>query len=305
MSRPEAKNPETHGDAWIAQGWRAHFNGELKGTHLLKPMRKPTHKRVYSIAAIVILAVVTTTVYWSYRQSSRRALRNRLPKRSLQVAPQGVAEQQMLQGKFSADIPAEQRQIVADEIRAPDQTSFNQPVETQAQVRPGEQQIVITQPLETTVEDTQPTLTWDAHIDGWSYMVRIDDRDSRQIVVKSPILDEALWRIPTPLLRGHSYRWRVDAMPNGSHTTARAAASSTAQFSVLSDEGEQAIQNAMAHNASHLVLGSLYTHYEMWREAVLEYRKLVDEVPDSPEAIKLLRNAEIRSSSKLAGRPAR
>jgi hypothetical protein len=268
-------------------------------------MRKPTHKRVYAIAAIVILAVVTTIVYWSYRQSSRRALRNRLPKRSLQVAPEGVAEQQMLQGKFSADIPSEQRQIVAAEIHAPDQTSLNQPVETQAQVRPGEQQIVITQPLETTVEDTQPTLTWDAHIDGWRYRVRVDDRDSRQTVVTSPILDEALWRIPTPLLRGHSYRWRVDAFPDGSRTTATAATSSTAQFSVLSDEGEEAIQNAKAHNASHLVLGSLYTHYEMWREAVLEYRKLVDEVPDSPEAIKLLRNAEIRSSSKLASRPAR
>ena len=64
--------------------------------------------------------------------------------------------------------------------------------------------------------------------------------------------------------------------------------------------GEQQIQNARAGNPSHLLLGSLYTHYQMWPEAVLEYRKLVNEVPDSSEAIKLLRNAELRSNAQLA-----
>ena len=113
-----------------------------------------------------------------------------------------------------------------------------------------------------------------------------------------------MWRLPTPLLRGHTYLWRVDAIPLGIRTTAKTVTSSAARFAILSDEGEQAIQNAKAHNASHLLLGSLYTHYEMWRDAVLEYRKMVDEVPDSPEAIKLLRNAEIRSTSKPAGRHA-
>jgi len=38
----------------------------------------------------------------------------------------------------------------------------------------------------------------------------------------------------------------------------------------------------------------------MWRDAVLEYRKMVVEVPNSLEAIKLLRNAESRASSKMA-----
>jgi hypothetical protein len=92
--------------------------------------------------------------------------------------------------------------------------------------------------------------------------------------------------------------WSVDAMPTG--TRGAATTSASARFAVLSDQGEQEIQNAKSHNASHLLLGSLYTHYEMWRDAVLEYRKMVNEVPDSPEAMKLLRNAELRVSSKSA-----
>jgi hypothetical protein len=92
----------------------------------------------------------------------------------------------------------------------------------------------------------------------------------------------------------------VEASAAANHPTAPTFTSATGQFSVLSDEGEQEIQKAKAGNPSHLLLGSLYMHYEMWPEAVLEYRKLVDEVPDSPEAIKLLRNAELRSNAQLA-----
>lgn len=207
----------------------------------------------------------------------------------------------MLQGKFSQDVSAEQREIVAAELRASDQPSSSQPAETNPEARSGGQQIVPTQPVGTTVEETQPTFTWDTRLDGVSYQVHIEDQNSHQPVATSPALDEALWQVPTPLLRGHAYAWSVEAIPVGGRATAKAVNSSAAQFSVLSDEGEQEIQNARAHSASHLLLGSLYTHYEMWRDAVLEYRKMVDEVPDSPEAIKLLRNAELRASSKLAG----
>lgn len=257
-------------------------------------MSKRTHKRLYILAAIVVAVVAIIFAY--YRQSSRA----RSAKHSQPLAPAGVVEQQMLQGKFSQDISTKQRQIVAAELHASDQQPLNQPVETPAPVRPGEQHIAITQPLGTTVEDTQPTLTWDANVDGWSYRVRVEEQNSHQTVATSPVLDEAMWRISVPLVRGHSYVWTVDAIPVGIRTSATTVTSSPARFAVLSDEGEQDIQNARTHNASHLLLGSLYTHYEMWRDAVLEYRKMVDEVPDSPEAMKLLRNAEIRASSKGA-----
>jgi len=263
-------------------------------------MQKHRRRILFAIAGIVILAVAFTFAYRSLHHESQRAY---FARSTQPPAPGAAVEKQMLQGKFGQDIPAEERQIVSEQLRAPDQPSLNQSLGTQAKMHPGGQQIVPTQPLATTIEDTQPTLTWDARIDGWSYRVRVDDRDSHETVVTSPVLDEAMWRMPTPLLRGHTYLWRVDAMPTGVRTTA-ATTSSTAQFAVLSDTGEQEIQNARSHKASHLLLGSLYTHYEMWRDAVQEYRKMVDEVPDSPEALKLLRNAELRSSSQLASRPA-
>jgi hypothetical protein len=211
----------------------------------------------------------------------------------------------MLQGKFGNAVSPEDRQIVMAELHAPEQSYHSPPRSGGPDTRAGKQGVILTQPLATTVEDIQPTFTWDVPIDGWSYRVHVEDRDSHQAIATSPVLDEAMWRISTPLLRGHSYSWHVDASPSGSRTTATINTSPTAQFSVLSDEGEKEIQSAKAGNASHLLLGSLYTHYGMWSDAVLEYRKLVDDAPNSPEAIKLLRNAEIRSNAQLANGSAR
>jgi hypothetical protein len=247
----------------------------------------------------MIVAVALIVVYRSIRHRSQNAHLGHTP-RALQHDASSVVDGQMLQGKFGNTVSPEERQIVMAELHAPDQSYPTPTRAAGSDTRPGNQQVILTQPLGTTVEDTQPTLTWDVRIDGWSYRVHVEDRDSHQTVATSPILDEAIWRISTPLLRGHSYLWRVDASPSGSRATATTTTSPTAQFSVLSDEGEREIENAKAGNASHLLLGSLYTHYGMWRDAVLEYRKLVDAAPDSPDAIKLLRNAEIRSHAQVA-----
>jgi len=205
----------------------------------------------------------------------------------------------MLQGKFGNTVSAQDRQAVEAALRASDQLNVTPTQAAQTETRSGKQRIVLTEPLGTTVENTEPTLTWDAPSDGWTFRVHVEDRDSHQTVVTSAELDEALWLVSSPLLRGHSYLWHVEATAVGSHSKAPIDTSAPGLFSVLSDAGELQIQNARAGNPSHLLLGSLYTHYEMWPEAVLEYRKLVSEVPDSPEAIRLLRNAELRSNAQL------
>ena len=270
---------------------------EDEGVRLVKSMRKNTRRIAYAIAGIAILAIALIIVWWLFWNPSQGASLSHLSRRA-QPSPAGAVDQQMLKGKFGTDVPADAQQNVLAELGATDRPLPNQARGARTPPRPGEQQIVITQPLGTTVEDTQPTLTWDALIDGWTYRVHIEDRDSHQTVATSPALDEALWQIPIPLQRGHTYLWRVEASSNGNRSMT--TTSQTALFSVLSDEGEREIQNLRTGHPSHLLLGSFYTHYGMWREAVLEYRQLVDEVPDSAEATKLLRNAEIRSNSQLA-----
>lgn len=207
----------------------------------------------------------------------------------------------MLQGKFGNAVSQQDRQAVEAALRSSDQPNLTQTQASQTGTRSGKERIVLTQPVGTTVEDTEPTLTWDAPSEGWTYRVYIEDRDSHQTVVTSSVLDEGLWKVSSLLLRGHTYLWHVVASAVGNPQTAATLSSGTAQFSVLSDQGEQQILNARSGTPSHLLLGSLYTHYQMWPEAVLEYRKLVSEAPDSPEAIKLLRSAELRSSEQLAG----
>jgi hypothetical protein len=260
-------------------------------------MRKSTNRRRYAIAGIVIVAA---GLIFAYHRHNLQVERSRHARRPSQHDASSVVDSQMLQGKFGNAVSTEDRQAVEAALQASDQPNLAQTQPAQTETRSGRQRIVLTQPLGTTVEDTEPTLTWDVSSDGWTYRVHLEDRDSHQTVATSPVLDEALWRVSEPLLRERGYLWRVDASPAGSHSTEPTATSATGQFSILSDQGEQEIQKARAANPSHRLLGSLYTHYQMWREAVLEYRKLVDEVPDSPEAIKLLRNAELRSNAQLA-----
>jgi len=261
-------------------------------------MRRYTNRARYAIAVIVILAA---GLIFAYHRHNLQVERSRHARRPLQHDASSVVDSQMLQGKFGNAVPTQDRQAVEAALQAPDQPD---PTMTQAAgtaaARSGNQRIVLTQPLGTTVEETEPTLTWDTPFVGWLYRVHIEDRDSHQTVVQSSILDEALWSVSSPLPRGHTYLWRVTASATGNHPAAQTVTSATGQFSVLSDAGEKQIQNARAHNPSHLLLGSLYTHHQMWTEAVLEYRKLVNEVPDSPQAIKLLRNAELRSNAQLA-----
>jgi hypothetical protein len=268
------------------------------GIKPLKSIRKHANRRAYAVAAIVITAGVLTVAYRWHISQIEHARRARRP---LQHDASSVADGQMLQGKFESAVSTQGRQAVEAALQAPDQPDPTQTQAARTTARSGDQRIVLTQPMGTTVEEAQPTLTWDTPFVGWTYRVYIEDRDSHQTVVQSAVLDEALWSVSSPLPRGRTYLWRVDASASaaGNHSTAPTIASATGQFSVLTDEGKQEIQNARAHNPSHLLLGSLYTHYQMWTEAVLEYRKLVDEVPDSPEAIKLLRNAELRSRAQL------
>ena len=260
-------------------------------------MWKHVNRRSYAIAAILIITVALTVAYRWHRSQIELARHIRRP---LQHDASSVVDSQMLQGRFGNAVSTQDRQAVEAALQASDQPDSTQTQAPRTAARSGNQRIVLTQPLGTTVEETEPTLTWDTPFVGWIYHVQIEDRASHQTVARSSSLDEALWSVSSPLLRGRTYLWRVEASAAANHPTAPTFTSATGQFSVLSDEGEQKIQKAKAGNPSHLLLGSLYMRYEMWPEAVLEYRKLVDEVPDSPEAIKLLRNAELRSNAQLA-----
>jgi hypothetical protein len=263
----------------------------------LKSIRKQAKRWVYAIAGIVIIFAALIV---AYHRHSLQVERSRHARRPLEHDAASVVDSQMLQGKFGSAVSTQDRQVVEAALKASDQPNPTQTQTAQSETSSGKQRIVLTQPLSTTVEDTEPTLTWDSPSDGWAYRVHIEDQDSHQTVATSEVLEEALWRVSNPLLRGRTYLWRVDASAAGNRRTVLVITSSTGQFSVLSDEGKQQIQNARAGNPSHLLLGSLYTHYQMWPEAVLEYRKLVNEIPDSPDAIRLLRNAEMRSNAQLA-----
>ena len=246
--------------------------------------------------AVLIAAVLLV----AYRYHAAKVEHLRHARRPSQQDASSIVDGQMLHGNFENGVSAQGRQAVEAALKSSDQADSAETKAARAAARPGNGGIVLTQPVATTVEDTEPTLTWDTPSDNWTYRVHIEDRDSRQTAAVSGVLDEAMWRVPSPLLRGHTYLWRVDASAPQNHFDSPTYTSATGRFTVLSEEGEHEIQTARAGNPSHLLLGSLYTQYQMWPDAVLEYRKLVNAVPDSPEAIKLLRNAELHANAQLA-----
>ena len=252
----------------------------------------------FAFLALVLIAALA--IFVAYRHHISTIEQSRHVRRPLTHDASSALDGQMLGGKFGDSVSEEQRQAVEAALKDSKEPDNTPPGTSQAASPSGKQKIILTQPVQTTVEDVEPTLTWDTPFDGWIYRVHLEDRESHQVPAASGDLDEAIWKVTSPLQRGHAYLWRVDAIAPQSHAAQPTYTSATGQFFVLSEEGEQEIKNARAGNPSHLLLGSLYTRYKMWPEAVLEYRKLVSEIPDSPDAVKLLRNAELHSNAQMA-----
>src|SRR5258708_2287048 len=122
-----------------------------------KPMSKSRRRTIYVIAALVILAVTLTIVYRLIRHNPVHL--GHSPRASQHDAA-AVIDGQMLQGKFGNTVSPEERQIVMAQLHAPDQ-SYPAPPGAGTDAHAGKQRIILTQPLGTTVEDSQPTLTSD------------------------------------------------------------------------------------------------------------------------------------------------
>ena len=121
-------------------------------------MRKHTNKVRYAIAGIVIIAA---GLIFAYHRHNLQVERSRHVLRPLQHDASSALDSQMLQGKFGNTVSTEDRQTVEAALQASDQPNLGQTQAAQTETRSGKQRIVLTQPLGTTVEDTEPTFTWD------------------------------------------------------------------------------------------------------------------------------------------------
>jgi hypothetical protein len=142
-------------------------------------------------------------------------------------------------------------------------------------------------PVNTVVEEQQPTLQWQALSGATSYTVAVFD-SGFQPVTRARLGAATEWRVPTPLRRGATYFWQVTARKGKLEITVPSAPAPRAAFKVLDSQTASGLEKARIATKSHLVLGILYAREGLRLEAERELQALAQENPQSPLAAKLV-----------------
>lgn len=142
------------------------------------------------------------------------------------------------------------------------------------------------------ITEQRPTFRWRPLSGANSYVVSIFDSNFNR-VAQSPPLSATNWIVDHPLQRGQSYSWEVTATRDGKEIKAPVAPAARAQFKLLEADKMNTLSKLKQQKpVSHLALGLTYARFALVNEAEAEFRKLVDENPDSATAKRLLRTVQ-------------
>jgi len=148
-------------------------------------------------------------------------------------------------------------------------------------------------PARTVITEVQPTFKWDALKEATSYRVMVADAGGME-VANSGLLpaDARAWAVSVPLRRGDVYSWVVVAIADGKMVTAPSPAAPEMKFKVLEESKAQELDWLKRAAGSRLALGIFYARAGMLAEAERELKQLVNDNPDSPLALNLLRSVQ-------------
>ncbi|MFL6528197.1 MAG: hypothetical protein ACJ8IQ_08870 [Chthoniobacterales bacterium] len=159
----------------------------------------------------------------------------------------------------------------------------------------------VVSPIATAVADVSPELRWTADAQASGYRITVAQNSDGTPVASADISKEQLsWRPSTPLKRGETYVWQVQALQNDNViATAPAPPQPEARFRVLSDEQAQDLESLTTRvGHSHLALALAYARSGVIDKADTELSALETENRDSAVPGQLraaLRNAAASS----------
>lgn len=143
------------------------------------------------------------------------------------------------------------------------------------------------------VLNDRPTFKWEPLDGATSYRVLVADNANQEVAASGPLPPAITqWAPPSPLKRGDLYTWVVIATINNAEVTAPAATAPEMKFKLLSDEKAKELARLRQITRSHLALGVFYAREGMLKEAEREFQQLVNDNPNSPIALKLLRTVQ-------------
>lgn len=158
--------------------------------------------------------------------------------------------------------------------------------------QPSEVAFQLIGPMGKVIIEQRPTFSWRALSGATSYVVGVFDANFN-LVAHSPPLSKTKWTVNVPLQRGQVYSWEVTSTKDGKEIKAPVAPAPSAQFKLLDADQMLALSKLKQQKpVSHLALGLTYARFGLVNEAESEFRKLMNENPDSAIAKRLLRTIQ-------------
>ena len=158
--------------------------------------------------------------------------------------------------------------------------------------QPSEVAFQLIGPVGKVIIEQRPTLNWRALSGATNYVVGVFDANFN-LVAHSPPLSKPNWTMDAPLPRGRVYSWEVTATKDGKEIKAPVAPTPSAHFKVVDADQMLALSKLKQQSpVSHLALGLTYARFGLVNEATAEFRKLLNDNPDSATAKRLLRTVQ-------------
>jgi hypothetical protein len=154
---------------------------------------------------------------------------------------------------------------------------------------PGEgESFKLLEPVGRLLVSDRPTVKWEPVPGAEGYTIFIRGLGS-DFQIESEPTAQAQWTPTTPLPRGHTYSWAVEAVKEGRRLRAPAPEASAALFKILEESKNEELARAKrASGGSHLVMAALYSRHGLTTEAGVELQALRAENPRSQLVSKLI-----------------
>jgi hypothetical protein len=139
----------------------------------------------------------------------------------------------------------------------------------------------------------RPVFKWEPLEGATGYRILVADAANQEAAASGPLSSATTqWTPSVALRRGGIYTWVVIATVNGTEVTAPAATAPEMRFKLLDDGKVRELNLLRRSTKSHLALGVFYAREGMLAEAEQEFQQLVNDNPESPVAVKLLRTVQ-------------
>ena len=156
----------------------------------------------------------------------------------------------------------------------------------------------LSSPVGVAVLSERPVFKWEPFAGAERYVVFVRDLTS-DVEIESKGLTATEWTPDSPLVRGHTYGWAVEAVKEGRRIHAPPAQAADARFKILEKAKVDELTRAKsASGGSHLVMGIMYARHGLVAEAEAELEVLRAENPKNQVVGRMVKSLRLQRRAR-------